>query len=133
VAVVRRVRHDPGMIGRLHGIVIDCPDPSALAAFYQELLGMVRVQDQDDWVAIGDAPDRVGLAFWRAADFTAPTWPDPSVQQQMHFDVMVEDLDAAETSALRLGARPLPGGGETFRVFADPAGHPFCLCQRRMG
>jgi catechol 2,3-dioxygenase-like lactoylglutathione lyase family enzyme len=116
------------MIGRLHGIVIDCPDPSALAEFYQKLVGMVRVQDDGDWVVIGEAPDRVGLAFTRAADFRAPTWPAPEVQQQMHFDVMVDDLDAAEEAALSIGARRLPGGGSTFRVFADPAGHPFCLC-----
>jgi catechol 2,3-dioxygenase-like lactoylglutathione lyase family enzyme len=118
------------MIGRLHGIVIDCPDPSRLAAFYEALLGMVRVQDDGDWVVIGDAPDRVGLAFARATGFAAPTWPDPAVQQQLHFDVMVEDLDVAEDLALRLGARRLAGGGEGFRVFADPAGHPFCLCLR---
>ena len=67
------------MIGRLHGIVIDCPDPSGLAAFYEQLLGMVRVQDDGDWVVIGDAPDRPGLAFVPAADFQPPTWPEPEV------------------------------------------------------
>ncbi len=119
------------MIGRLHGIVIDCPDPSALASFYEELLGMIRVQDEGDWVVIGDAPDRVGLAFARAEGFAAPTWPEPEIQQQMHFDVMVDDLDTAEAATLKLGARRLPGGAEgVFRVFADPAGHPFCLCKR---
>jgi catechol 2,3-dioxygenase-like lactoylglutathione lyase family enzyme len=116
------------MIGRLHGIVIDCPDPSALASFYQEVLGMVRVQDEPDWVVIGDAADRPGLAFTRAADFAKPTWPEPQVQQQMHFDVFVDDLDAAEAAVLKLGGRRLPGGTGIFRVFADPAGHPFCLC-----
>jgi catechol 2,3-dioxygenase-like lactoylglutathione lyase family enzyme len=116
------------MIGRLHGIVIDCPDPSALAAFYEKLLGMVRVQDEGDWVVIGISADQPGLAFARAADFAAPTWPAPEVQQQMHFDVMVPDLDEAERAAVALGARRLPGGADIFRVFADPAGHPFCLC-----
>lgn len=107
--------------------MIDCPDPSALASFYEELLGMVRVQDEDGWVVIGDAPDRVGVAFARAAGFTAPTWPDPEVQQQIHFDVFVGDLDIAEAAVLKLGARKL-SGGDRFRVFADPVGHPFCLC-----
>ncbi len=115
------------MIGRLHGIVVDCPDPDALASFYQELLGMIRVQDGGDFVVIGDSPDRPGVAFARAAGFTAPTWPAPDVQQQMHFDVFVDDLDAAEKAAVALGARRLTGGGERFRVFADPVGHPFCL------
>ncbi|HEY7225349.1 MAG TPA: VOC family protein [Micromonosporaceae bacterium] len=118
------------MIGQLHGIVVDCPDPSSLAAFYEQLLGMVRVQDDGDWVVIGDAPDRPGLAFARAADFKAPTWPEPAVQQQMHFDVFVDDLDVAQEQAVRIGARRLAGGGDEFRVFADPDGHPFCLCRR---
>jgi catechol 2,3-dioxygenase-like lactoylglutathione lyase family enzyme len=116
------------MVGRLHGIVIDCPDPSALARFYEQLLGWVRVQDDGDWVVIGEAADRVGLAFARAAGFRAPTWPEPEVQQQMHLDVRVDDLDTAEAAAIALGARRLAGGGDDFRVFADPAGHPFCLC-----
>jgi len=48
------------MTGRWHGLVIDTPDPRGLATFYQELLGFVQVQDDDDWVVIGDAPDRPG-------------------------------------------------------------------------
>lgn len=112
---------------RLHGIVIDCPDPDALATFYQQLLGMVRVNDDGDWVVIGDSPDRPGLAFQRSLDYQAPTWPDPEVPQQFHLDIRVADLDTSEEAALRLGAKRRPGGGERFRVFADPVGHPFCL------
>jgi len=115
------------MIGTLHGIIIDCPDPKALSAFYREVLGMVEVQDDGDWVVIGDAPDRPGLAFQQADVFTAPTWPDPAVPQQIHFDIRVEDLDEGEQRVLKLGARRLEGGGKSFRVYADPVGHPFCL------
>jgi catechol 2,3-dioxygenase-like lactoylglutathione lyase family enzyme len=115
------------MIGRLHGIVIDCEDPDALATFYESLLSMRRVQDEGDWVVIGDAPDRPGVAFARIPDYRPPTWPDGERPQYRHFDVRVDDLDLAEASVLELGATPLPGGGETFRVYADPAGHPFCL------
>ena len=115
------------MIGKLHGIVLDCPDPDTLATFYAELLGMVRVQDEGDWVVIGDAADRPGLAFTRVADYCPPTWPTGERPQYRHFDVGVADLDAAEGAVLALGASRLPGGGETFRVFADPVGHPFCL------
>jgi catechol 2,3-dioxygenase-like lactoylglutathione lyase family enzyme len=118
-----------GMIGKLHGVVIDCPDPSALATFYQELLCMVRLDDEDDWVAIGDSPERPGLAFQRVAEFHAPEWPDPRSPQQFHLDVRVDDIDAAERRVLALGARRLPGEGQDFRVFADPVGHPFCLCR----
>jgi hypothetical protein len=42
--------------------------------------------------------------------------------------VSVDSFDTAEPATLALGATPLPGGGETFRVYADPQGKPFCLC-----
>ena len=117
----------PAMIGRWHGLIIDCPDPSALASFYERLVGMQRIQDEGDWVVIGDAPDRPGIAFSRVSDLRPPQWPDPEHPQQMHLDVRVDDLDQGEQQVLATGARRLPGGGETFRVFADPVGHPFCL------
>jgi hypothetical protein len=115
------------MIGRWHGLIIDCPEPSELADFYQELLGMIRVQDEKDFVVIGDAPDRPGVAFQRVTDLRPPRWPDPEHPQQMHFDVRVDDLDVADQKVLAAGATRLPGGGERFRVYADPVGHPFCL------
>lgn len=116
----------PAGVGRWHGLVIDCPDPGQLASFYERLLGMIRVQDEPDWVVIGDAPDRPGVAFQRSPGHAPPAWPDPQGAQQMHLDVRVENLDTAEAEVLESGARRL-GGGERFRVFADPAGHPFCL------
>jgi catechol 2,3-dioxygenase-like lactoylglutathione lyase family enzyme len=115
------------VIGKLHGIVIDCPDPDALARFYAELLSMQRVTDDDGWVVIGDAADRPGVAFARVPDYRPPTWPTGDRPQHRHFDVRVVDLDAAERAVLDLGATRLEGGGDNFRVFADPIGHPFCL------
>jgi hypothetical protein len=56
----------------------------------------------------------------------SPTWPDPAVPQQFHLDIMVEDVAAAGPRALALGARKLDGES----VYADPAGHPFCLIPR---
>jgi catechol 2,3-dioxygenase-like lactoylglutathione lyase family enzyme len=115
------------MIGRLHGIVIDCEDPDTLAKFYETLLSMRRVQDEGDWVVIGDSPDRPGVAFARVPNYLPPTWPEGERPQYRHFDVRVEDLELAEASVLEIGATRLPGGGESFRVYADPVGHPFCL------
>jgi hypothetical protein len=115
------------MIGHLHGIVIDCPEPRALAAFYEPLLGMQRVQDDDHWVVIGDAPDRPGVAFQKIANYRPPTWPEGERPQNYHFDIAVDDLDTGEQAVLALGATRLPGAPENFRVFADPVGHPFCL------
>ncbi|WP_394613330.1 VOC family protein [Lentzea sp. JNUCC 0626] len=113
------------MIGRWHGLVIDCPDPQGLAEFYEKLLGMVRVQDDGAFVVIGDAPDRPGVAFARVEGWVPPNWPDETAH--MHFDVRVDDRELAGKQVLELGARRLPGGGESFDVYADPAGHPFCL------
>jgi catechol 2,3-dioxygenase-like lactoylglutathione lyase family enzyme len=118
----------PPVTGRWHGLVIDTPDPRGLATFYQELLGFVRVQDDDDWVVIGDAPDRPGLAFQRAPDLEPPGWPEGKPPQQMHLDIAVDDIEQAEEQALSLGAELLPGGGAAFGVYRGPSGHPFCLC-----
>jgi catechol 2,3-dioxygenase-like lactoylglutathione lyase family enzyme len=115
------------MIGRKHHIVIDCPDPIALAAFYAELLGLTVTYQAEDWVVASEDTETSGLAFQLAPDHQPPDWPDPSRPQQFHLDVMVDDLDGAEEAVLRLGARRLPGGDH---VYADPAGHPFCLIPR---
>ncbi|RJK97056.1 VOC family protein [Vallicoccus soli] len=116
------------MIGRLEKTVLDCPDPRALAAFYAEVLGMRVTEDSPDWVVLGRRPGDRDLAFQRAEPYDPPDWPHPGHPQQEHLDVRVDDVDAAERSVLALGARRLPAEREEgFRVFADPAGHPFCL------
>jgi catechol 2,3-dioxygenase-like lactoylglutathione lyase family enzyme len=118
------------MIGRLHHVIVDCPDPAALGGFYAALLGLPITWQEDDFVVVS-ADDRTsGIGFQRAPGFLPPQWPDPGRPQQMHFDVMVDDVDAAEPRVLALGARRLAGGGDGSRVFADPAGHPFCLIPR---
>jgi catechol 2,3-dioxygenase-like lactoylglutathione lyase family enzyme len=116
------------MIGRLHHVIVDCPDPAALAAFYSELLGLPITYRSPDFVVVARNETSSGVAFQLAPDHQPPTWPDPAYPQQMHFDVMVDDLDAAEPQVLALGARRL--ASEDGRVYADPAGHPFCLIPR---
>lgn len=113
------------MIGRRHHTVIDCPHPRALADFYAALLGQSITYDSADWVVVSDSDHSSGLAFQLADDHRSPTWPDPQVPQQIHLDVMVEDVAAATPQVLALGAHQL-----TDTVFADPAGHPFCLIPR---
>jgi catechol 2,3-dioxygenase-like lactoylglutathione lyase family enzyme len=114
------------VIGRMHHVVIDCPDPAALAAFYSELLGLPVTYTSDDWVVIAPNDKASGVAFQLAPNHQAPAWPDPHRPQQFHLDVMVDDLDSAARHVVSLGARPL--GGD--HVYADPAGHPFCLISR---
>ena len=114
------------MIGQLHSVVIDAPDAHALAGFYADLLGMeIDGRPGDEWVVISGAGHRI--AFQQAPDLRPPDWPDPARPQQFHLDIQVADIAEAEPKVLALGARPLPGGGGNFRVYADPVGHPFCL------
>jgi catechol 2,3-dioxygenase-like lactoylglutathione lyase family enzyme len=117
------------MIGRLYSLVIDCPDPRALAVFYEQLLGMRRRYDNSDWVTIGADGDSPDVAFQRIDNYQSPRWPDPGHPARLHVDVMVDDLDVAEAKVLALGATLLEGSDKPigYRVYADPIGHPFCL------
>jgi len=110
----------------LMGVMLDCPDAKVLSAFYAELLGKPVTYEADGVAMIGEDGAQPVL-FQQVADYTAPRWPDPAYPQQYHLDVLVDDLDEAERAVLALGARRLPGGTDTFRVFADPADKPFCL------
>ncbi|WP_225840196.1 VOC family protein [Streptomyces sp. NK08204] len=115
-------------LAKLGVVVLDCPDPRALAGFYAGVLGGT-VEGDGEWVDL-KMPGGQALAFQRADGYTAPKWPAPDDSQQFHLDLVVEDLDAAEEGVLKLGARPLDTAdrSRTWRVYADPAGHPFCLC-----
>jgi catechol 2,3-dioxygenase-like lactoylglutathione lyase family enzyme len=113
------------MRARLHHLILDCPDPRALAEFYARLLDQPVTYDGDDFVVVAPNDRTSGLAFQRDDRHCPPTWPDPAVPQQMHLDVMVEDPAAAGPQVVELGATRLDGD-----VYADPAGHPFCLIRR---
>lgn len=114
------------MIGRMHHVVLDGPDPAALAGFYSLLLGLPVTYRDDDWVVVAASDTSSGLAFQRAPGHQRPTWPDPAISQQIHLDIIVEDVAAAGLRVLALGAVRLDGPN----VYADPAGHPFCLIRR---
>ena len=109
--------------------VLDCPDARALADFYSALTGLpVEYDPEDDWAELENGR-RATLAFQEVADYTPPQWPGQEIPQQAHLDFYVEDLDAGEAAVLELGARKHDvQPGTSFRVFLDPAGHPFCLC-----
>ncbi|WP_420311554.1 VOC family protein [Streptomyces sp. YS-B37] len=122
----------PAPIAELGAVVLDCPDPRALAAFYAGILGGTPAEDDEGtWFDL-ELPGGRTLAFQEAPGHEPPEWPAPggSGSQQFHLDLTVTDLDAAEKGVLALGARPLDTDdrARTWRVYADPAGHPFCLC-----
>ncbi|MTE19321.1 VOC family protein [Streptomyces sp. TRM43335] len=116
-------------------VVLDCPAPGRLADFYARMLGG-RVEGEGRWVEVTfDSGALAGrrLAFQEAEGHVPPQWPSAERSQQFHLDFYVprEELDAAEREVLGLGAELVEGdddGKRGFRVYLDPAGHPFCLC-----
>jgi catechol 2,3-dioxygenase-like lactoylglutathione lyase family enzyme len=113
-------------VGRLHHLIIDSPDPAASARFWSAMLDEPITYGDGGFAVVAASDTTSGLGFQRAPDQRPPTWPDPAVPQQMHLDVMVDDQATAADAAIALGAVPLPGN----HVYADPAGHPFCLIPR---
>jgi Glyoxalase-like domain len=114
-------------IARIASIALDCAEPGPLAEFWSALLGGEIAFRSDEFVAV-----RVGstwLAAVKVAEHRPATWPSAEIPKQMHLDLGVDDLDAAQNEAVRLGAtvateQPAP---DRWRVLLDPAGHPFCL------
>jgi predicted enzyme related to lactoylglutathione lyase len=117
-------------IAQFPGLVIDCPDPGALATFYGSMLDWkVQVDDDGSWAEVRPADRSNCISFQQVEDFKAPQWPAQEIPQQMHLDVIVDDLDEGEKAVVELGATKAEHQpGTSFRVFLDPAGHPFCLC-----
>lgn len=116
-------------LAKLGVVVLDCPDPLALARFYAALLGGTPEPDGDGWINL-KGHEGTPLAFQEAPGHVPPKWPAPDGSQQFHLDLTVDDMDAAEREVLALGATVLDAAdrGRSWRVYADPAGHPFCLC-----
>ncbi|MEV6163018.1 VOC family protein [Streptomyces sp. NPDC052052] len=116
-------------VATLGAVVLDCPDPEALAGFYAELLGGTVAPGGEDWVELTGLAGTL-LAFQAAPGFVPPRWPSEDGSQQFHLDLTVPDLDTAEREVLARGATALDAKDRerSFRVYADPAGHPFCLC-----
>ena len=117
---------------RLGPVVLDCPEPARLAEFYRGVLGGEVREERDDWVKL--EVDGHTLAFQKVQIYQPPAWPD-GPPQQFHLDLLVEGYDGTHELVTSLGATPLDPvdpppaeNGRTWRVYADPVGHPFCLC-----
>lgn len=113
---------------RYSTVALECPDAGTLADFYAELTGATATCDDDGrWATVQG--DGWRLDFQTAPNHTPPVWPDPSSSMQMHLDFDVDDAAEAEAKALAAGATKFETQtGTSFQVYADPAGHPFCLC-----
>jgi predicted enzyme related to lactoylglutathione lyase len=115
-------------IARLQLTVLDTPEPMALARFYSRLVGLPVAESETDhdWVEL-DGGGGPSLAFQLAPAKKAPAWPQEGALQS-HLDLEVDDLDAGEAAVLEAGAtKHEHQPGESFRVFLDPEGNPFCL------
>ena len=108
-------------------VTIDCADPAPLAEFWAAYLGGEIIYRTDEVVVV--RTDRGAIAAGRVAGYAPPTWPAGEHPKHIHLDLAVQDKQAAEDEAVRLGARVADDqpGGDTWRVLLDPAGHPFCL------
>ena len=112
-------------------VVFDAADLATESAFWAGVLGGT-VDSEDDWhMVMVDGDPRVGVQL--APNHVPPDWPDGTPEQQIHLDLWVDDFPAAHDHVVSLGAKVLKpaedtNGPDTFQVYADPAGHPFCLC-----
>jgi catechol 2,3-dioxygenase-like lactoylglutathione lyase family enzyme len=130
----------------LRQVVLDCENARGLAEFYRQLLGFhYRPGDEPpadgtpdarglDWLVLCDSTGASRLAFQQVPHLPEPTWPEGPRPQMLHLDTTVPtlaDLHTQHQRALALGARLLSDRSddevEPLFVYADPAGHPFCI------
>jgi glyoxalase superfamily protein len=110
-------------------VVFDAADLDAESTFWAGLLDGHVFKD-DSFQSVIDASGEWHVGVQLAPDHVPPDWPD-GAPQQVHLDLHVEDPRAAHEAAIGLGARLLRAGDldaeEGHQVYADPAGHPFCV------
>lgn len=114
--------------GKLWSVTLDCADPQVLADFWAKALDGKIAYTSDNFVGV-ELPDGLWIGAYRIEDYRAPQWPEGASPKQFHLDFSVSDLDDAERAVLDSGAvkaehQPEP---DRWRVFLDPAGHPFCI------
>ena len=113
------------------GVVLDAPDASELAHFYQRLLGWTLFKDTPGWATLAPSADHgYNLAFQQEPNYVRPVWPSEPGRPLMmlHLDLEVDDLEEAVAFAVGVGAEVAAfQPQEDVRVLLDPAGHPFCL------
>ena len=112
---------------RLSSVTVNCPDAAELAAFYAGITGGRITFSKRAWATLEGPGGRID--FQTVPDRTPPTWPGNTSPNRLHLDFLVDDLAAAEARVLAAGATryQFQPNADHCLVFADPAGHPFCL------
>jgi hypothetical protein len=130
----------------LRAVTFDATNAREVAEFWRQLLGFAyRAGDEappagqpdpsgEDWLVLRNPSGEVHVCVQHVAELPASTWPDPRIPQQLHLELTVADVDelAAQCDrAVALGASVLEDRStdeeEPLYIFADPAGHPFCI------
>lgn len=116
-------------------LTLDCGDADALGSFYAGLLGWeITARDGTDWLQLRNPDGGIGLNIQAEHAYEPPAWPDVAGQQSkmMHFEILVDDVDAAVQLVLEVGGsealqQPPDRDPTRIRIMLDPAGHPFCV------
>lgn len=116
---------------RLHHIVIDSHDLTALAGFWAEALHWPVLSTREREVVVGpslDAP--IGLCFMPAGE------TQKTLKNRVHLDLTTtaDDREAEIERLLALGARRVDigqTGQESWDVLADPEGNEFCVVRHK--
>lgn len=116
-------------------LTVDCSDAEELGAFYSQLLGWdITARDGIGWLQLRNPQGGISLNIQAEAGYEVPVWPEQPGHQakMMHFEVLVDDLDAAVQLVHELGGnearvQPADRDRSRLRIMLDPAGHPFCL------
>lgn len=119
-----------------NAVCIDCSrdDFESVLAFYRDMLGMTVADKEEGWAKLLSPAGGMAINVQAEEWYVPPVWPEsvPAQTKMMHFEIRVDDVEAAVARAIGLGAREVPQqpadrDASTLRVMLDPAGHPFCL------
>ncbi|MEO9180411.1 MAG: VOC family protein [Acidimicrobiales bacterium] len=112
----------------IRGIAIDCDDIDELANFYSRITHQPISYQSEEFACLNLST--YWLTFQRVDNYVEPTWPSSTSPKQFHLEIWTDDIDSAEVLVLEYGATKSavqPSLDDSWRVFVDPAGHPFCL------
>ena len=110
---------------RIETVSIDAQDPKALAAFWADVLGWQRIDDDPDEILLKPDDPAAGkeLLFLRVPE-------GKTVKNRLHLDLRPDDQAAEVARVEALGAKRVnigQGDDVTWVVLADPEGNEFCI------